>query len=191
MESAEAAAAALQAMGDVDRVRMYRYACWRIRGIGRAAAGRFAEDLIEEACLAVCAGRRRWDSETVSLISFMCGVMRSISSHWRKGFAEEQIHLACELRTEETGRDPIESARSEGPHVERARVTAREQLDAIKHFFSQDLEVQLVIEGLAEGMTGPEIQNALRFSKNEYAAAVKRMRRGARLLLRNGEVTRV
>lgn len=187
--TAEAVAAALQALSEADRVRLHRYAAWRIKGMGRAAGGRVAGDLISEACLRVCDGRRCWDPDKVSLVGFMCGVMRSISSHWREEFSEDEAHLACEVRADGVTLDPIEAAQSERPGIERA-VAARQQLDAINEFFSDDPEVQLVIEGLAEGMTGPEMQEALGLSEECYGTVFRRMRRGARRLFPEGSLSR-
>ena len=188
--TAEAAAAALQALSEADRLRLLRYAEWRVKGMGRAARGRGAHDLLSEACLRVCEGRRRWDPDAVSLVGFMCGVMKSISSHWREQFSQDEAHLACELRSDDDKVDPVEGAPSEPPDAERARAAARAKLDAINEFFSDDSEVQLVIEGLAEGMTGPEIQAALGLSQKSYAAAFKRMRRGVNRLFGEGRPSR-
>jgi DNA-directed RNA polymerase specialized sigma24 family protein len=187
--TAEVAAAALQALSDTDRLRLLRYAKWRIKGMGRAAGGRGADDLLSEACLRICEGRRRWP-DAVSLVAFVCGVMKSIASHWGEQFSHDEAHLACELRSDDEKADPIEGARSEPPDVERTRETARARLDAINDLFGDDPEVQLVIEGLAEGMTGPEIQAALGLSQKSYAAAFKRMRRGVNRLFGEGRSSR-
>jgi DNA-directed RNA polymerase specialized sigma24 family protein len=188
--TAEAAVVALQALSEADRLRLLRFAEWRVKGMGRAAGGRAADDLLSEACLRVCEGRRRWDPQRVSFVGFMFGVMRSISSHWGEQSFDDEARLACELRSDEVEADPLEDAPSESPDVGRARATGRAKLDEINEFFSDDPEVQLVIEGLAEGMTGPEMQTALGLSQKCYAAAFKRMRRGANRLFGEGRPSR-
>ena len=175
----EETTAALQALSHPDRLRLLLSARWRVRGLGRAALGRRAEDLLSEACLRVCEGRRHWDPGAVSFVGFLIGAMRSISSHWREECSESEAYLASELRSDHPAADPVENARSQRPDAERTLV-AKDTLDAINGKFRDDPEVLLVIEGLGEGMKGPAIQEALGLTPDQYEAAFKRMRRGAR-----------
>ncbi|MGD0039966.1 MAG: hypothetical protein ABSE84_06015, partial [Isosphaeraceae bacterium] len=59
------------------------------------------------------------------------------------------------------------------------RVTAAtEQLERIEVRFADDDEVGLVIQGLASGMTGPEIQADLDITEKQYETIMTRLRRG-------------
>ena len=51
---------------------------------------------------------------------------------------------------------------------------------ALAKLFADDDDVTLVLEALAQEMTGPEIQDDLGISKTEYETIMKRMRRKAR-----------
>ena len=55
---------------------------------------------------------------------------------------------------------------------------AHEQLCTIGQRFEKDDEVGLVLEGLASGMKGPEIQDDLGITATEYETIMTRLRRG-------------
>lgn len=55
---------------------------------------------------------------------------------------------------------------------------AQQQIDAIRAAFEGDDEVLLVIDGLAEGAKGPDIQKDLGITPTEYETIMLRMRRG-------------
>lgn len=183
--STEEVIAALNALADADRLRLRGFARWRVKGLGRAALGRTFEDLLGDAITAILGGRRHWDPAAVPFLGFLLGVVRSISSHWRESFDEEEAHLDCEVRSDRAEDGPVELARSNQPGADR-QVAARSQLDAINKLFEDDHEALLVIEGLGEGMSGPEIQQALGMSSKDYDATVKRMRRRVRQVFGEG-----
>lgn len=169
-------AAALEALPTTEQLRLRSYAQWRIAGLGRAARGRSYEDLLHEAYLAALGGRRRWDPAAVPFLGFLLGALKSISSHWRESFSEDEAQLDCEVHPDPAQDGPIQRAESVQPDAERI-LAARSQLQAVMKLFEDDPEVLCIIDGLGDGMTGPEIQAALDLTPKEYEAALRRMRR--------------
>ncbi|MGA2647412.1 MAG: hypothetical protein ABSF15_22110 [Candidatus Sulfotelmatobacter sp.] len=124
---------AIQALTLGERLKLKKFAAWRVRGLGRASCGRTWEDLLSEAYLSKLEGTadngsgRRW-RKNVDLVTLFCGAMRSISSHWKRDFVEEEAALESELatRTEEGWNSPLENVASNDPCQDRY-VAAREE----------------------------------------------------------------
>jgi hypothetical protein len=53
-----------------------------------------------------------------------------------------------------------------------------EQFAKIEKKFTNDPEVALVLDGLASGMKGPEIQHDLQITETQYETIMTRLRRG-------------
>ena len=179
--------AALTGLIKADRARLMSYARWRIDGLGRAALGRKAKDLFGEAVTATLAGNRRWQPDSVDIKGFLLGVMRSISSHWRDEFDEQEPLLESELPSDPPEREgerdpPLEQAGSSAPSAERVLI-AGQMVATLKNHFREDPEVLLVMGGIKDGMSGPEIQEVLELSQKQYETIMRRLRRGARKLL--------
>ncbi len=162
------------------------YARWRVQGLGRAALGRNAMDLFGEAVTATLAGTRRWQPDRVNFTTFLTGVMRSISSHWRDGFDEREAWLESDLSQDHQSREMdreslLERAESGAPSAE-CVLNAVEKVAALKEHFQNEPEVLLVMEGIKEGMSGPEIQKLLELTQTQFETIMRRLRRRARTL---------
>jgi hypothetical protein len=154
-------------------LRLKNYAKWRMRGLGRKAAGRTHEDLLAEALMATVSGERTWKPD-VSLCEHLTGAMRSISSKWQRR-RQVDLHLESDLNQWENlnfGRTGATGA------VDPERILlAKEELRKIRRLFSRDVLALEILEFLALGWTETEILAKLRISRPQYGAAVKRIRR--------------
>jgi DNA-directed RNA polymerase specialized sigma24 family protein len=167
--------AALEALTVSDRLRLKAFAKLRVRGLGARVGGPDREeDLLHEAFVAVLEGRRKWKPASVSMVDLLAGVVRSISSHWAEGFDPETALLESELSPDPKRPSPLAMAPSGRPDQER-ELAAKQELENLQRFFKDDDIVVLIIEGFREGMTGPEICEALGLSRTDYEAGRKRM----------------
>jgi hypothetical protein len=171
-------------LSPADEVRLERFARYRIRGLGRKATGRDHEDLLREAIKSTWIGAedpdggRRWRKKDVAFLAHILGAMRSIASHWKEALDDDEAQLDCDTAVEtEDGEtmSRIEGAPSNAPDQERA-LAAKEELGAICKLFQNDDDAALVIEGIREGWSGPEITERLALPKKRYEAALKRIR---------------
>jgi hypothetical protein len=104
--------------------------------------------------------------------------MRSISSHWRRDFDEQEAVLESEIVTgtgEEDSTSPLNNAVSEYPSQER-EVAARQEWDLIATQCRNDPAATQVLQGFARGMTATEVMRNYKLTKWEYHQAVKRIR---------------
>lgn len=162
---------------------------WRIRGLGRRAAGRTEGDLLGEAVTATLSGERRWNKTKVSLVGHLLGVMRSISSHWRRDFdPDEEPTLESDLATT-TGDGGVlrrfDLVPSAEPSADRV-LEAKERVEAIEQAFADDPVVSLILEGMREGMSPADVRSELSLSQTEYETAMKRLRRKAAAVATGG-----
>lgn len=167
--------AAIAALTDADGNRLARVSglfAHRLRALG---LGIEAEDLLQDAIKRTWAGARHWKKKKVTFVKHMCETIRSIANH-----ATDELHGAkvVSATSEDAfgGLDGVPVS-STGPDPRRA-TSAHEQLEAIWKTFEDDVEVGLVLEGMAEGKTGPEIQNDLDIDETAYETIMTRLRRG-------------
>ena len=174
---------AIDALTDGERLKLKHFAAWRMRGLGRAGRGRTPEDLLAKAMLRVLEGAanngsgRRWTGN-VNFAMHLAGAMRSISSHWKRDFDEQEADLESEIlkRTEEgDAASPLENAVFHAPSQERD-VVARQQWDLIVARCRDDLAASQVIDGLSRGLTPAEVMRTYGLSIRDYRQAVKRVR---------------
>lgn len=173
---------ALNTLTPGELLKLQEFARWRIRGLGRRALGRDHHDLLSDAVIATLEGRRRWRKNAVDIFGHLKGAMRSISSNWRQKFREAEPRSESEMIPAGEADDypgPVATARTSEPHPDRL-LAAKEELGRMLALFKDDDEVCLIIEGLREGMTGPEIQRDLGLTEKQYNAGMKRLRRKAR-----------
>ena len=160
-------------------LRLERYGQFRIAGLGRRAKGRDHKDLLSDAVFATLEGTRKWNKDAIPIDLHLRGAMRSISSHWREQFdddSEPQLESDV-IRTNQEGDEvnPLEKVSLYAPDAYRETV-ARAHVERIERRFAKDLQVLLILEGMRDGKSAREIQ-AMGLTVNEYAAAVKRLRR--------------
>jgi hypothetical protein len=170
---------AIQCLSDAENLRLQKYARFRIRGLGKASAGRDWRDLVGEALTATLdPDHRRWN-KSVTFVRHLLGAMRSISTAWRKAFDPDEADLESDLirpgqeRKEGNVFADIPSANPGGERI----VMARQEVDAIEKLFARDSIALDVIGGWRAQMTGPDIKEALGISQTEYETVVKRIRR--------------
>ena len=166
---------AIEGLSDASLLRLRSFARYRMRALGGRALAATYEDLLSEAITATLAGQRRWNREAVDIIGHLCGVMRSVSSHWMEDHAT--------LPGEDFSR--LEHA-APTPGADR-EASARQEVERIERHFAQDHLVLMILEAFKQGMKGPEVQSQLAISQTDYETAVKRLRRGVQRMERREE----
>jgi hypothetical protein len=173
----------IAALTDGELLKLRHFAAFRVRGLGRASCGRTWEDLLGEAKLATLKGAanngtgRRWKGD-VDLVTHLRGAMRSISSHWKRDFDEQEADLESELRThieEEGTGSALDNAASHRPSPER-ELAAREQWNLIVKRCQGDHAATQVLDGVSLELSASEIMHDYGFTKWEYQQAMKRIR---------------
>jgi len=101
--------------------------------------------------------------------------MRSISSHWKRDFDEQEADLDSELSKEGGATSPLDSAVSKAPSPE-LEVMARQQWNLIAVRCQHDTDAMQVLEGFARGLTPSEIMHASKLSRWRYQEAMRRIR---------------
>lgn len=171
IEEVEAAVAALT---EGELLRLAEFAERRIERIGRAADGRDHEDLLGEAYRLTVEGDRSWP-KNVHFVAYLCGVMRSVSSHWAEKYGRQlddgrgQVRTDVDVRTDlvlgEVGTDP------------RAAATHAETIQAVRALFAGDATTSNILAGIEDGMQASEICALLDLTPTNYASTVRDMRR--------------
>ncbi len=157
-----------------------RFAQWRMRGLGRRAAGKDWEDLLGEALTATVGGSRNWDSR-VDLHTHLLGAMRSISTAWGEIRGTGETYLESELLKAGDERSPLEQVSTSPDPSEHFEV--KESLIGIKRQFERDQHALDVIHLLAMEYSGREIQTQLGITELQFRATMKRIRRGVSVLV--------
>jgi len=154
-----------------------------MQGLGRASRGRTGDDLLNEAKLAVLKGAenngcgRSWN-RNVNFVTYLSGIMRSISSHWKRDFDEQEPELESEILTstkEGEGSSPLDNAVCRAPSQER-ELAARQQFNLIAAQCKGNRDASYVLEGLSLGLTASPIVQEYKLSKSKYQQAMKRIR---------------
>jgi len=175
---------AIQALTPGELLKLKHFAAWRVRGLARASCGRTGEDLLSEANLSILEGvanngsGRSWN-KNVDLATLLCGAMRSISSHWKRDFVEEEEALLESQIAMRGGEDawisPLDEAVSDDPSQERD-VAARQEWALITKLYLDDVAARGVLEGWSRGMTASEIMEDSGLTKWEYQETMRRIR---------------
>lgn len=197
--------AAILAMTKADLLKLHNYANKRIAAYGRFSIGFTAEDLLSDAITRTLEeDGRKWNKNSVSFTGLLMGIMRSISSHWTDGhikvdttvdtskeyenvskrfFIPREVSESSLLHEDEDGKilSPLAITTPENPIDDANKIDnaidAKQQVDKIRQLFSKDQYVLDILDGWICEMTGQDIQIASGMAKNEYEAAVKRLRR--------------
>jgi DNA-directed RNA polymerase specialized sigma24 family protein len=185
---------AIDALGEDALLRLKLFAQNRIYVIGpRAANGRSADDLLQEAVLRLLEGKRTWYPANVDLTGFLIGAVRSVASEWATHRARNKRKPEyAPLESERTKKDgegneisPFDTVRAAGLNVEELAVEADIEADAkaladeIEREFASDDAASMVLLGFQEGMKGPEIQKEFGWTPTEYRTTVRRIQRRA------------
>jgi len=175
---------AVEALTPGELLKLKHFAAWRVRGLARASCGRTWEDLLSEANLSILEGvanngsGRSWN-KNVDLATLLCGAMRSISSHWKRDFVEEEEALLESQIAMRGGEDawisPLDEAVSDDPSQERD-VAARQEWALITKLYLDDVAARGVLEGWSRGMAASEIMEDSGLTKWEYQETMRRIR---------------
>jgi hypothetical protein len=161
----------VQDAGEMSRARKLA------RVIAAGVPGMDGDDLLGKAILLLVAGRRKWP-RTVSTLVMLKGVMRSVAYRARRKpdylLAEDLGNPLAE--DSETESSPL--AEGVSPEQDPARsIQAQFELAAVQHAVRGDEELELLVEALAEGLTGMGIAKELGWDVKRYDAARKRLSR--------------
>ncbi len=161
----------VQNSGEMARVRKLA------RVIAHGLRSMDADDLLGKAMLLLLDERRKWP-RGLSALGMFKGVMRSVAYRARRKL---DYLLAEDLCTPSDGDCEIESSPlAEGVSSESdpARTfEARSELAAVQNAVQGDEELELLVEALAEGLTGMGIAKEMGWDAKRHDAARKRLSR--------------
>jgi hypothetical protein len=162
------------------RPRLGLYAHQRVRLIGPKAEERTGDDLLQIAVQDLLADTRRWDKTKVSLMGFLFGAMKSISSNWAKSYRPEETPvLEADLRKKnEEGKvtSPIDGYADERRTADE-HMSHVETLLAIDNLFKEDQEAQMILTAWQDGYDPAGVRELWALSQNDYNTIVRRIRR--------------
>lgn len=173
--------AAIEALSSADAKRLELAARYYIKGLGRFARGRTAEELQHEATTAMYIGAedpnagRHWP-KSVPFVTFFARTMESIASHWLEAAEREVLDSETIVETEE---GETVSLLSQTPHpaaLPDRELIAKEEVAKIIELFDDDSQAWIILEAWKVGMKGPEITEEYGLSKSNIEAACKRIR---------------
>jgi len=174
---------AIEALTCAELLRLKHYAAWRLGGLGRAGRGNTWEDLLSEAKLSILEGAanngsgRRWN-QNVDLVTCLVGAMRSISSHWKRDFDEQEAELESELETRSKEGErisPLDYVPSNGASPE-SELIRRELLDRLSTQYRADSAAGRVVAGWKKDLTASAIMQSYNLKYSEYRRAVEQIR---------------
>jgi hypothetical protein len=173
------------ALSPEDKIRLDVYAEQQARIRQRCAPGITGSDLLQGAWTAVLEGRRKWPLRRISFLSFLLGVVMSISGDLprtkagRLAAATVSEHSLLPETDGVTSSRPLEDlvATTDSPE---AIAIAKEQFAAFQRSFEDDEPAWYVLECVSEDLSGPEIQKKLGMSAADFNAATKRIARRVR-----------
>jgi hypothetical protein len=171
----EEVVAAIRSLTDADGVRLRKVARFRARGLAGLGLGLSADDLLQEAIKRTLGGTRRWRKK-VPFVMHLSKTIRSISSH-APDELKDGVVVPASSGEDSDGRHDGVALVSLLVDPERAAAVL-EQFTKLERKFTDDAEVALVLEGLASGMKGPEIQHDLQITETQYETIMTRLRRG-------------
>jgi len=183
---------AYEALTPTELIKLRNFADRRIRGLGRMALGRSAEGLLQEAISRVLQEKRHWKSDNVGFPQFLTGVIRSISSNWRAAFKRREAGLgqgdAIVIREISLGDGSDQNTELQlmsRENLQRA-LEAENQVGWLQELVKDHLYASAILDEMLRGLTGPETQQKLGITQNEYESTVKWIRNNARKAIARG-----
>lgn len=173
---------AIQALTQTQLVQLESFAWFSHRALGLRGAGRNESELLSDAIIATLEGRRNWIKENCDFLTFLKGVMRSMTSHIRDGKATDAFdEIAPKPASEQDdAEDFVEQIPTQAPVDPERQLLARGLDKQIRERFTNDAVALLVYEAFLEKMKPVDIRSCLGITENEYNAAAKRLRRTVR-----------
>lgn len=159
--------AAFVALPRVDRIRLDRIAL-----VFEGRGGGEAMELLQEAIARALEGRRRCP-KGVGIVQFIGGIVSSLASE------------ASESRKKGLGSVPVgdgvvEAAADDGPSPERevvSRIDGGAILAKVQRAVAGDEELELLVEGIYDGLKGKDLEELLGIDKRKLATVQKRLQR--------------
>lgn len=189
---------AIDSLSEADNDRIEQYAINRIHRIGRAAAGRDHQDLLQDAVLRLIDGPRHWyPDEGLQFVECLIGTIRSLASAWaghRGRNVDSPLYAGLDselsLKNDE-GRltSPFEMIGNGAPSAEDAVIRNEENAeskrlaDAIVESLADDEQATYVLMGLEDELSGPEIRAALTMTEPQYRTVTRRIQRRAQRIM--------
>jgi CheY-like chemotaxis protein len=174
---------AMTALTVADKLRLRRSADFRIRGLGRAAHNRTADDLLGEAQLRTLIGAgstkdgRHWNTK-IEFVQYLKGAMQSISTCWKKKSGDKETYLMTEvIQFSAKGQEisPLDNVASGEAAADRSLI-AKEEIARIFRTFTDDTEATQVLQGWYDDLKPNEIRRKYGLDEKKFAAAKKRIR---------------
>lgn len=181
--------AAAECLSADERRRLERYARKRVDYVGRARLGRNWEDLVQQAVEVTLSGQRSWNKNAANFAQHLIGAMRSMSTHWREQFHQNEPYLESEVVTvasDGTTSNPVRNLAAAAPTIQQI-LEFKEEIERIDRLICDHPYAMLIVNGLAEGLTGPEIITILEITRTEYETTMKWVRRKVRANTSKGE----
>lgn len=178
---------AIEALTEVQLVRLEKIAAFRHLSLGTRCAGRNEGDLLSDAIIATLDGRREWKTN-VDFMMFLGGVMRSLASHIRDGKPVDAFDEIAPnpVNKEDDTEDFVEQIPTSAPVDPERQLLGRDLGKQIRERFKDDPVELLVYESFLEKMKPADIQSCLDITEKEYNAAAKRLRRAVRGIAEGG-----
>lgn len=174
---------AINSLTPVQLKKLEKSARWRIRGLGRKNTGRNWEDLFHETIKSFCSeDGRRWNKEKVDFVKALTEAMRSISDSWKRSFDEDEPRLETELITTSLSvkeSNPLAVTATPIWNTQK-HLEAKEKLEAIDNLVAKREWAALIIMGMKDKMTGPEIKKDLGITQTQYETEMTWIRRTVR-----------
>ena len=179
--------ATIKALTTSDWARLRSYADNRIQKLGPKASGKEGQDLLQISFRSLLDDTRRWDPTKVDFVTFLIGVMRSISSNWARGYKLEES-LALTLDDDRSNMDgekyrPMDRVRDNSPSPEQRVIDKQKRqadsklLEMVEELIQDDEPAQMVIEAWREGLNPAGARALWDLSQNDYNTIVRRIRR--------------
>jgi ParB-like chromosome segregation protein Spo0J len=164
---------AVIALTSVELKRLRQFAKYRLEAIGRANE---EKDLVQAAITRTIDGQRSWNKNNVDFFGHLLGVISSMTSHTPVQPADKTE--ADMIKTGEDGdtASPLATAATGLPDAHRS-LHAKERVEGLEQYFKDEPLILLVIDGLKDRMTVPEIASGLGVTQNDIETALRKIRR--------------
>ena len=188
--------AAIEGLTRSDLVKLYKSAAYRVKGLGRSANGRDFEVLLQETILAFFKpDGRKWKKGEVDIVRTLTEAMRSVANNWKRAFDDNEALLESELITSNSGS-------KSNPYAEYAdsKADIQSDLEMKGHYAEVAAQVAqiekivqsretaaLIVMGVKDGLTGPELKRELEISQNDLETEMVWIRRNVRAAFKEGE----
>ena len=185
--------AAIADLSELDLRKLKKAARYRIRGLGRKAGQRDWDDLLQETILAFLRpDGRKWKKDEVDIVRTLNEAMRSVADNWRRSSPEKEARLESELiTTSESGdqSNPLNEVGDPNDSSQQKDLEVKEKLAKIEELINPRELASLILMGMNDGLTGPEIKAELDISQTQFETEMTWIRRKIRPIFQKGVAT--